>query len=142
MLSLKFGRFAGALAALGAVALVVAPVQAAVISYGGFNYEDQSATTRLLTNRVPVGGVITVQSSTVRFHAGQQILVALEDVNRRPGSFGVTRLGLRSFRWTGGTLSVRGPDHPAYRGTYRVVVVTWEGGRPQHYMMPGTVTIN
>jgi hypothetical protein len=119
-----------------------APALAAQISYGGFLYDDHSASTRIANPNVPLGGTFQVVSTTLRFHSGQRIFVLLEDVNRIPGSSGVTRFSLTSFRWVGGTLTVRGPDHPIFRNrTFRVVVSTWEYGRPNDIALPGTITV-
>jgi hypothetical protein len=127
-------------AALTGAALCAAPAAAYPTSYGGFVYDDHTPTTRLSTNSIPVNGSFRVTSTTMRFH-GQPIFVLLEDVNRIPGSSGVTRFRLPNVRYNSNSLLIAGPDLGIFRNrTFRVVVSTWEGGRPQYIAMPGTIT--
>ncbi len=113
------------------------------ISYGGLLYNDHSSNSRLSPTTIRVGGSFRVTSSTMRFSGpGVRTLVALEDVNRRAGSFGVTRFGLRSFRASGNTITIAGPNLALFRNRdFRVVIVTYVNGRPADYTMPGVLRI-
>ncbi len=114
------------------------------ISYGGLNYNDHSANTMMTPSTIRVGGTFRITSTTMRFSgSGTTVRVVLEVQNRRPGSFGVTRLLLRGVRVSGNTLIVRGPDHAVYANqSYRVVVVTYTNRRPDSYTSPGLLRVN
>ena len=92
---------------------------------------------------IGVNGTFRVTSSTMRFSGpGVRTLVALEDVNRRAGSFGVTRFGLRRFIASGNSITIAGPDLSIFRNRdFRVVIVTYVNGRPMDYTMPGVLRI-
>lgn len=113
------------------------------ISYGGFLYNDHSSNSRLSPTTIAVGGTFRVTSSTMRFSgAGVRTLVALEDVNRRPGSFGVTRFGLTRFNANGNTITIAGPNLALFKNRdFRVVIVTYVNGRPADHTMPGVLRI-
>lgn len=113
------------------------------ISYGGFVYNDHSSNSRLSPTTIAVGGTFRVTSSTMRFSgAGVRTLVALEDVNRRPGSFGVTRFGLTRFNANGNTITIAGPNLALFKNRdFRVVIVTYVNGRPNSYTMPGVLRV-
>jgi len=118
------------------------PCRVGRISYGGLLYANHSACSNMGPTAIPVSGRFTVRSSTMQFSGrGVRTIVALEEVNRRPGSFGVTRFGLNRFSANGRTLTVNGPGLALFKNrTFRVVVVTYVNRRPSSYTMPGTVT--
>jgi len=107
-------------------------------------YTDHSANTTMAPTTVRVGGTFRITSSTMRFAGpNTEVRVVLEVQNRRPGSYGVTRLQLRGVRISGNTLIVRGPDHPVWANqSYRVVVVTYTNRRPDSYASPGSLRVN
>lgn len=115
------------------------------ISYGGISYNDHSANTSLTPRSIAVGGSFRIDSCSMSFAgAGKQVRVVLEVQNRKPGSFGLTRLQLTGVSVGGGgkTLVVRGPDHSIYGNqSYRVVVVTFTNGRPDSYASPGLLSV-
>jgi len=126
------------------VRLAPAPQPTGRISYGGIYYTDHSANTTMSPTTVRVGGTFRITSSTMRFAGpNTEVRVVLEVQNRRPGSYGVTRLQLRGVRISGNTLIVRGPDHPVWANqSYRVVVVTYTNRRPDSYASPGSLRVN
>jgi hypothetical protein len=115
------------------------------ISYGGIYYNDHSANTTVTPNTINVGGSFTISSCSMVFAGpGKQVRVALEVLNRQPGSFGVTRLGLTgiSVSANGRQIVVQGPNHPIYgKQSYRLVVVTYTNLRPDSYASPGYLTV-
>ena len=115
------------------------------ISYGGIYYNDHSANTTLSPSTINVGGSFVINSCSMLFGGpGKQVRVALEVLNRQPGSFGVTRLGLRgiSVSANGRQMVVQGPNHPIYgKQSYRLVVVTYTNLRPDSYASPGYLTV-
>ena len=116
-----------------------------VISYGGIYYNDHSANTTMSPGTIPLGGTFRIRSCSMSFAgAGKEVRVALEMLNRQPGSGGVTRLLLRgvSVASGGSELIVTGPPYPVYgHQSYRVVVVTYTNRRPDSYASPGVLTV-
>lgn len=112
------------------------------ISYGGFLYNSHSANTTMSPTTIRAAGSCRIQSSTMRFSGpGTRLEVALELQDRRPGSFGVTRLRV-PWRVSGNTLIVSGPRYAVYANqSYRVTVVTWTNGRPDSHASPGILRV-
>jgi hypothetical protein len=115
------------------------------ISYGGINYSDHTANTKVTPSTINVGGSFVISSCSMIFGGpGKQVRVALEVLNRQPGSYGVTRLGLTGIRVSanGRQIVVQGPNHPIYgKQSYRLVVVTYTNQRPDSYASPGYLTV-
>jgi hypothetical protein len=115
------------------------------ISYGGIYYNDHSANTSVTPSTINVGGSFVISSCSMQFGGpGKQVRVALEVLNRQPGSSGVTRLGLTgiSVSGNGRQIVVQGPNHPIYgKQSYRLVVVTYTNLRPDSYASPGYLTV-
>ena len=115
------------------------------ISYGGIYYNDHSANTRVTPSTINVGGSFVISSCSMLFVGpGKQVRVALEVLNRQPGSYGVTRLRLTGVQVSGNgrQIVVQGPNHPIYGNqSYRLVVVTYTNLRPDSYADLGYLTV-
>ncbi len=112
------------------------------ISYGGFVFDNHSANTTLSPTTINVGGTFRVTSTTMSIPSNARVFVTLVDVNRVPGSAGVTRFSLQRFSWSGRTLTIAGPDLALFRNrSFYVEISTWENGLPKNYAMPGIIKI-
>jgi len=114
------------------------------ISYGGLFYNNHTPNTTMSPTSIRVRGSFRITSRSMRFSGpNTEVRVALEPLNRQPGSYGVPRLQLRGVRVSGNTLIVQGPDHLIYANqSYRVVVVTYTNRRPDSYASPGILRVN
>jgi hypothetical protein len=88
-------------------------------------------------------GTFRINSRSMNFTgSGKVVTVVLEVLNRRRGSWGVTRLRVQIVQRTRNSLLVRGPVYGVYGNqSYRVVVVTITNRRPDSYASPGILKV-